>query len=75
MPEGEYWNIVTPAGEGWLSSKLLDRSVFVKLTIPSGQTREIVLSPGTAEYRLGRGIKSLAEGRERFMPYLCYSWP
>jgi len=75
MPEGEYWNVVTPIGEGWLSSRLLNRSVFVKLTIPSGQTREIILSPGTGEYRLGRGIKSLAEGRERFMPYLCYSWP
>lgn len=72
---GEYVSVVTPDGEGWISGRLLDRVRIVRVPIAPGQTEEVMLTPGSAEFRLGRGIRSIAEGREAFLPYLCYQWP
>jgi tetratricopeptide (TPR) repeat protein len=75
MTDGEYVSVVTPNAEGWISRRMLDRVRIVSVPIPAGQTKEIMLTTGNAEFRLGRGIRAIAEGREKFIPYLCYMWP
>jgi tetratricopeptide (TPR) repeat protein len=72
---GEFVSVVTPDGEGWISRRLLDRERIVRVHLAPWQTEEVMLTAGTADFRLGRGIRTLAEGREQFLPYLCYSWP
>lgn len=71
----EYYHVITPSGEGWMSKRLLGKERMVKLPIPAGRSVSVILAPGRADFRLGRGIKSIAEGDEEFLPYLCYYWP
>ena len=71
----EYYNVVTHLGEGWISRSVLMNDRIVTLPIPARETVSVILAPGEADYRLGRGIRSLAEGQEEFVPYLCYRWP
>lgn len=67
-------HVMSALGEGWIAGSMLDRVSFVSFTVRSGSTLRVVLNPGSAQYRLGRGVRSLAEGTEEFLPYLCYMW-
>lgn len=69
-----YVNVLSAVGEGWVARSMLERASFVSFTIRANATLRAVLSPGVAHFRLGRGVKTLAEGREEFAPYLCYTW-
>ncbi|MCU0610858.1 MAG: tetratricopeptide repeat protein [Candidatus Eisenbacteria bacterium] len=70
----DYVQVLSSMGEGWIASSMIERASFVSFTIRAGTTLSTVLLPGTAQYRLGRGMRGLAEGTEEFVPYLCYSW-
>ena len=69
-----YVQVVSAAGEGWVANSMIERTSFVSFSVRAGATLSVILNPGVAQYRLGRGIRSLAEGTEHFLPYLCYSW-
>ncbi len=72
-PEG-FLNVISAQGEGWVARSVVDRASLVSVTIRNGSTARLVLGPGTAQYRLGHGIRTIAEGVEEFSPYVCYSW-
>ncbi|MBN1423784.1 tetratricopeptide repeat protein [Candidatus Fermentibacteria bacterium] len=70
----DYVYVMSAIGEGWVAGSMIDRASFVSFTIRAGSTLRVVLNPGSVQFRLGRGMRSLAEGTEEFLPYLCYSW-
>lgn len=66
--------VLTPQGDGWVPTAQMDRTAFVTMTVRPGSTARVLLNPGVAQFRVGRGLTVLAEGRVEFGPYTCYEW-